>query len=699
MPENDPIALAFQEPRRVRPTDAVDHAFDAEMVQSIHADIKRGRQKRRKWLRRAEKAFDYTFGDQVDKKGVGEGALFLSFNLIINRVLTKLGILTAGKPQAGITGRDVDNDDASAAFQDLLEYAIDKSDFSVLAQDAIQDTIICGLGVLEEKYDLDSERFTDTYGYIPGDVVLQKEDPRTYILDPNNADERLEGKRGPQWYAKEVHVARKQLQAEYPKKAAQIAGLTERRMEFWLENDERGRGSIDDTDDAGANRPGDDLTVYEYWYKRSEPRSVVLKTEYEDNAHEIPSRSEVAIDPETKEPIFEDEIPEVPEGANFDYEVIRRMVPRVWHAGIVGDVLLYNEPTPYRHGRWPAIFFCGMLRPDDPYPYGEVDRLVEPQDLFNTLVSVIVDNAIRTNNQGMLADPTKFAEHEQGSLVETLSSSGYVLEVMPDALIQGGAIQTVAPAPISQGLLQLAQFVQLMFDEIFSLAQVQKGGMPYDTSGRAIQNLVQAADTALNNLQTNVNHAITTWGRMRLRNIQQYMSIEESLRISDDYRAAFRLSLERHTPNGEMDDKLGLFKYEDENPERIPLLEDFGAAEFEVKFKIRSGQERDPREKREEAAFLHEKGLVTRGYLARMYEVPRDELASADEENHLLQTGKMVEELSQDKVVGPVLRAIIENPQTAQMIQAALARLNIPLDGAQRATAGSGMGQPPAQPM
>jgi len=142
---NNNEQLATQNTPTVK-ADAPVGENDADIVRMVRSDHLRARMAMANWYSVSQRCYDYVYGKQAaDDKNV----FFLVLNLIIHRFLTKAGILTAGKPVASITGRDVDDDDAGQIMKDLVEYGIERGYLDKLISNAVQDQLICGIGCLQ----------------------------------------------------------------------------------------------------------------------------------------------------------------------------------------------------------------------------------------------------------------------------------------------------------------------------------------------------------------------------------------------------------------------------------------------------------------------------------------------------------------------------------------------------------------------
>ena len=633
------------------------------------------RQECRDWLKNSNNAFKYFRGTQSRKKK-NRGIMFFVFNLIRHRMLSKNGILTQNKPTASIQGVDLEDETIAQALADLVDFSSDRSDFDTKLADACLDMLICGLGVLSEHWDFDGKRFNSKYGWIDGNFSLTREDPRKYAF-PKHDDETFsgEGNDGAEGYTKEYTVRRAKLQARFSDFSAEIDEL---------EAHTKGASKTSKTS-SGEKGPNDELRVVETYYYKDIPEEFVVKT-FEDGPEQLarltPDQVQIllaaGIEAEAEQPMDADmaKVVEEAEAAggelDYRYRVRTKLRPQVWHAAVASKkLLLWNQPSIYKHNMWPDIFLVGQKDHDESMPYGEVEQLMAGQDLIDSILAMMVDNLSRTNAQGRVVDKSLVSREMQSDLRERMSKPGYYIES-----VAGKADEVVwkdEQQPLDMAAMGIVNWVLAVFDEMSNIAQVQRGGMPYNTSGRGIEKLLGAGDTALEHLKKNMVFAIRRFGRMRLSNLQQFLTVTDKIRISKDYEDHYKLNLEWFTPedNPDAGSKLRLVRYQDglkpEDGGVKVVTPDFEAMEFDITYQVVSNTQRDPVEKRERITLAIQNGLATPAWAAKELEIPRTEFMRAQEMNEKLKMATFVEELSKDEQFGEIVKGIV-NPETSDQM-------------------------------
>ena len=155
-----------------------------------------------------------------------------------------------------------------------------------------------------------------------------------------------------------------------------------------------------------------------------------------------------------------------------------------------------------------------------------------------------------------------------------------------------------------------------MFDEIGAVNRVQRGGVDYESSGKAIDSLLQAGDTALTYLKEAIEEMVTDWGLMRIKNIQQFFQYEDALRISDDLKS-YQLKWEHWTDPKTQETTLSLMKEEDDKmADPVRILTDIETAEFDIGVGIESKySQRNKSEKYKRDLELFDRGILDIEYI------------------------------------------------------------------------------------
>lgn len=655
--------------------------LEEDIVRELQHRFEAARTASATWRQEARRAFNYYENSQrppeVDDY---DDVLYITLNLVRSRIDTAVGILTSAKPRCHLIGRGIEDVDVAQAYQDLLEYSADEDFIDNLIEEVASDYCKCGFGVMEEELDPDEEKGQLTkHGWVKGKLRAQKGDCLSYYIDPRNRSRRFEGKYGAQWYFVESEESLADLMMLYPGKKSRLetlfqkppADLTDVKPAIGDDYEGYTTEGADDASDASHDRhpyrAEPTVKVRTHWFIATDTQEVVFM--FDEDRRPTP-----AVD-EFDQPIMPDDLKRMDKDVRKDYFIKTDITREVWTAAYVDNVLLYMHKSPYRHNKWPATFFGATMHRDKPMPYGMVHNLFDAQDLYNKLNSVILDNAIRSNNTGWVLEEGAMSEYEEERLVEEGSSPGFIAKVR---MGRRDGLDRIEPGQLPRGLWEIQRDIRQTFDELSSLYQTQRGGMPYETSGKAVIALQNAADMALTDLQRGMELGITMWGKKRLTNIQQFYTYERTWRISDRIKEADHYLVtqlekpknQQGMPMMEEPATLSMYRLEDGNPEPVKLVDDFEKPEFDIKFIVDSSKQRSREEKLKEATFLFEAQAVDQAYLLQEYEVEgRSEiLKRMDEKNQVLQMGNKVMEMMENQNIAPLVQTMMENPD--QLMQA-----------------------------
>ena len=659
--------------------DKQKRVLEEDMVREMKHRFESARAASSQWRTDARRAYNYYENAQrppeIDDY---DDVLYLTLNLVRSRVDTANGILTKDKPRADLIGRGIEDVEVAAAFKDLLEYSADEDHMDNVTEEAVAHFLKCGFAVIEEELDPDEEQGQLTrHGWVKGKLRAQVGDGLRYYIDPKNRTRQMWGKYGPNWYFTRSQEAVADLMMRFPLKRTRLEKLHEKPPSDLadvtpaIDDDYEGYTAkgVDDSDDSSERaevrldyRAEPTVWVYTHWFLRTFPEQIVY--EYDENGRLVR-----ATDPDNGDTIEPENLAMMAPEIRDNYQIMTHIVREVWTAAYTEDILLYCHKSPYKHNRWPAVFLCGTMHRDRPMPYGLIHNLFDAQDLYNKLNSVILDNALRSNNSGWILEDGAMDIKEEERLRDEGSAPGFIAKVR---MGRRESLDRIEPGDLPRGLWEIQRDVRQTFDELSSLYQTQRGGMPYDTSGKAVIALQNAADMALTDYQRAIEIALTDWGRKRLSNIQQFYTYERTWRISSKVRDIdhyLYTQLEKPTDaNGMMQmnqpAQLSLYRLEDGNPEEQRLVDDFTAPAFDLKYVVGSGHERSRDQKLKEAQFLYESGAVDHPYLLQEFEVEgRSEiLKRMEEKDPLLKAGKQLQEIMKNPQHKPLVEAVLQDP-------------------------------------
>ena len=156
----------------------------------------------------------------------------------------------------------------------------------------------------------------------------------------------------------------------------------------------------------------------------------------------------------------------------------------------IGNTLLRDDPSPYKHGRCPYVRFFRYTVPDKNYFFGEIDQIIPLQEELNKRKSQAIDLLNLCVNPPMIV--------YQGSGIDT----GKVTN-RPGLMLTSNVPVDQAAKWLQMPNIPSAMFVQMStinqdIDTVSGIHDVTQGRKPTGvTAGVAIESLQEAAQTRL----------------------------------------------------------------------------------------------------------------------------------------------------------------------------------------------------------
>lgn len=637
------------------------------------------------WGRQMELCYEYMESNQIPPtlRSRDPRSLYLCLNMIRNRIGPKVGLLTAERPTPVFEGREGVDESGAMALEHVFNFTISDPETMLHARNrgAARDMLICGIGAIREYFNPDRPVAVTGGRTAFGDVAARRVDPKNLRIDPSM---RMNDVSKIRWIFEIIDTPLDELKIKYGDKVAEVKGKSANvsgeqpsRLRNYGdragETDTSGKKlKADPTGSAGKTDFNRVAELVECWYKFPKSTKTTFKRVKNEGAED------------TWEPAGLVDEEEVGENEAGEYREVHKIKWEVRKACMVEDILL-DDDVDETFDDLPYALYLGEEIHDYPYPVGEVYHLLHPQDLMNALITSVVDNAVRTNNTGWKYEDGALSQAEEEKLIDQGSAPGFRLKVR-----QGyyDKVQRLEPGRMSDALYQIWNDIRVLMDELAASYQVQRGGMPYETSGRGIVALQQSADMSAAGWHIAVEDALTRWGQLRMRNIQKNYQWPRALRITGDLGTAKTMHLV-DTPEGigvqapaaapEMAGQMGLPQPGAEgqpsgNEKAIEgkmLLSDLSAAKFDLVVKIKSGVDESPQDVLDKAKFLYEANVVDGEYLARMPEFKLKDAEAVIQRMKERDKGQQLAEqvLAAQKVV-PEIMDIIQNPELLQQLMA-----------------------------
>lgn len=588
----------------------------------IKKRLEQGIQAREWWVKQATKSYNYT---QWNKQWPGGTDFDKNIHLTFNRIAPYLnfvvGLYAESKLAVEIGGREEADMRLADVFRSVFDFVVDEDNTHDKALDAIEDCMTCGMGYLKELVTVD--------GNLQPMVFSEVIDPFSIVLDwnarhpPDDLSWLIELRKVP------VEVA----EYLFPDVKIHSDTVYQTHVEEQGGESREGGHSINTSDYTGESERKDateeegSVTITEMWYKKEE-----LGEYRVEDTPLGPLPSPLEAKPKEGE------------------SILRHTLSDIWVATMVGDELVQDEPSRYDHPAlkektFPYWFFLGHRLRGVPYHVGAPYLLFDQQDMYNKLNSLTIDSAIRNKNLGWMGRKGTLTDDEQAKLVRYGSEPNVYVEYNNEPPQQN------APVPLSRAYVDLADRVAMSFDEMSSWRDINRGSMPYETSGRGIMALQRQTAQSHARIERNVRSAFMRGGKMRFSNIHQFLPLVLISRITD------KLS---ETAQGEGDLELD-----------ARALLDQSLGRYDIKFTIGVGEERNKAQLAEQFIALHDRGAVDAQALLQALDVPgwKGILDRVNSQNQALQMGQSV---LGDENLSALVQMVQQDPNLLQAIIAML---------------------------
>ncbi len=219
------------------------------------------------------------------------------------------------------------------------------------------------------------------------------------------------------------------------------------------------------------------------------------------------------------------------------HEAVRMQVRCMIYSG---DVVLQDNPSPYRHNRFPFVPIWGKRRKRDNSPFGMIRNLRGPQDDLNKQRSKAL---YILSTQKIIADNDATQDWEEFHAEAT----------RPDGIVRKkpeSDVQLHQNIQLSTSHVQLMDQDSLYIQEASGVTNENLGRDTNANSGRAIIAKQQQGETVTNIFFDNRLSAFQTLGEIVLSLVEQFYDTEKEIRIAGKKGIAEWLEINRRQNDG-----------------------------------------------------------------------------------------------------------------------------------------------------
>lgn len=638
------------------------------------------------WFWHADLAFEYKESSQIppELRNIEGGVLYWVLNFCRDILANVLGSMTASEPIPVWSGRGFTDETGGKAVSSVVDFTMNNkktTNLKVINASCCGDMVSCGLGAALEYYDEDAIVHVGPKKVMFGDVCAERLNVRKLLFDPTY---KLKDIKSPEWFIYIREVKLRKLLQKYGEKARKIKGHRVKAQESLIAgrqtkdyNESSSSATTQTLSDADNSASASAWTrvadVEEHYYLISELVEVVYKR---SEVPQVPPSVVSAAPPDSSSP-DQQSAPGQPQGTpsaptqtenpdedftgwtpvdygpkdilpeeKDDHHTVKRLRNRVRRARVCEDELL--DDVELKFDMLPIALWLGEEVHGFHLPVGIMYHIRHPQDLINSLISSVGENALLTNNP--------WIKWEEGALSSTMKTRvenhgggpGLKIETMPGMYDKVGRVD---PPQIPTGILTLWQEIVKLIDRIAGRYDVQYGRPPYDMSGRGLIASQQAADLSSQVWLQGMIGGLEQIGMLRLRDVQVNYVYDMALRSTDEIGQAKVLHLKK-THQG-----MSVVTEDGQT-----LLADLSSAEFDLEIKVEPGAMDSPELKQKKGQILFEAGALTPQRLAEAYgdRNATQHVQEVEQRNQKLALGDAALKATQED---PELMTIIQNPQ------------------------------------
>ena len=337
-------------------------------------------------------------------------------NFILPTLMNIVDGLTSSTPQTDISGREHSDDAKACVLQDTISYISYINKY----QDEWKETVLQFIqyGILIGKVVWDP-RFIGGSGptsYM-GEVLVQFQDKDEIYFDPAIRD-----------------LKRRFQEQEF------INLVYRKKMGFIEDTWELGKNAIEDYDDVSKNktegqRPNQ-ATIIEHWHK-GKPEFVS-----EENKQLFLDKAEEFKDEPVKVKMYKD--------------MANGSINGVHCAYVVGNILLEYIPYVNEDGLYPFVYRVLYKDERNPYGYGEVRNIMNPQIMYNKLMDIQLEAMSLQGLGGYLYEKGAFSDAQMRDYKAKMHTGGEALEVNSLAKIKQRD-PVIVPQSLQTAMVQLKE--------------------------------------------------------------------------------------------------------------------------------------------------------------------------------------------------------------------------------------------------
>lgn len=508
-----------------RPKDGVPERTTQE--RRVRDDFRRAREKKKEWIEKATRDYEFVVGQQWDSKDVltleESGVKALTINKIQPNLFLVSGIERQNRTDFKAFPEGEEDSITADIATLLLKNAMKRTLGEYKLSEVFEDGVICGEGWIEPFVDY-------TYDLVNGDLKLKKLSPFTVFPDPDGTEYDLSD--GQYLIKFTAGLSRDALLRIFPGKEAEIDAVEETRMSFDTAEDVNNSGVEQQTrgyNDNASESMGEDVKekeydLTEYYYRKYVDKFLVADKKL--------GTLREAVDKAEADAYVATANAGRPAGEQ-EAVVVKRVIPEIWICCLVGmkEIATYKCTFFPRWKTFPLIpFFAHRIttpiEKKEAMIQGMVRSLIDPQIELNKRRTQELRLLNSSANSGWLTEKGAFVK--KAEVKKFGAAPGAILEYNKGK----EKPERIKPTPLSAGHHELAAQAGQDLKEISGinadLLALQEGGQ---SSGKAIHLRQQQGIVMLQRILDNYGQTKQILARFILSQLGDLYSVDTATRV------------------------------------------------------------------------------------------------------------------------------------------------------------------------
>lgn len=458
--------------------------YQGKVVRLVYDQLHESRQKWRDLKKRWHSAVRRL--EMMDEAAGKQSVDSTDLPILPQAIEEQVALMVEALPRPEPKARTSEHERIVGALSYFMEQELDANDFTKVMGKAILNQKQMFLGIVKVLFDKD---LPGQYGQ-DGRIVLRTVDSRYFWPDPLAKGDRFEDSR--YWiFAEPEDLA--SIRQRFPQTGHRVRAESE----YCLSRGED--GELDTSGDYTIGKRERALVI-ECWLR-------------DDRKHFVPD-----VDEDGNE-VLDDK-----------GEAIGQWKKRYPHGRLIivaNNVLLFDGPNPFDHGRPPYALFPARIS-NQVLSWSDVELLIRIEDKINKLHKEMLKNARVNMNSPWITDNNAFKEPRKFRLLT--NEPGLVIPKTP-----GSEVTRMPPAELPQFIFPLISWLRGVFDDVLGVQAVLRGQLEKGAqlSADAVDKLQVSSTSRIRWKQRLMETGIKDLGHLLAWSIRQFYPSNLEVTVND----------------------------------------------------------------------------------------------------------------------------------------------------------------------